>query len=215
MRIIELEVAARIRDGAVARDSQAIDLIRRDARRRRLLHIQLAQRVDGAGDGGRQLARVDGGRDLGHDADEAAEQAAGALVADGLAEDAEQQGGGEGAVDRGPGAVGEGADVLQAEEGFDRVGEALDARLAEGNGELVLVVAGADGGPAELRHDVRDVEVEGPVLELLLEGLAHARVTEVVGGLVHHHPEFVLVPGDALHLLSGRLIGRRSISHDI
>jgi len=84
----------------------------------------------GARDGRGHFRGVDVLGHVGEDLDDVLEEAAGALVAVVFAEDAEEEGGAEGAVDCGPGAGSEGGHVLEAKEGFDCVCEAVDACLA-------------------------------------------------------------------------------------
>lgn len=66
---------------------------------RRLVDAKFAERFDGAGHGGRELGGVDARGHVAHEADEAAEELAAAVVVGVFAHDAEEQGGGEGAVD--------------------------------------------------------------------------------------------------------------------
>lgn len=152
--------------------------------------------------------------DVGQDLDDVLEEAARALVAVVFACDAEEEGRAEGAVDGGPRACCKGGHVLQAEEGFDGVGQAVDASFAQGFGEIEACGCGADGGPAQLRGDVGDVQVEGPVLELVAHGAAAARVFEVVCGVEHDFLERVAVLGDADEGVVGVLLAL-PLAHDV
>lgn len=133
-----------------------------------LLDVEAPESRDAALQGRGDLLGVDVGRDVVDGVDEAGEEVAGAVVARVLAEDAEEKGGAEAAVDGGPGLARVGGDVVEAEEGLDGVDEVLHAEGFVGCDELAAGVAGADRGAEELGEGVGCVEVQCPVLQGLL-----------------------------------------------